>query len=120
MQFKKVASGGGQPMKIYKTGGLATATGPAWLDGTTQHPEAVLNALQTEHFIKFTNALDKMYGNGVPVAGGGTVNIDNISFNVDSMSSPEDGERAFNMFVDKFKEIGNQTGIKINSFKNTL
>jgi hypothetical protein len=36
------------------------------------------------------------------------------------MSSPEDGEKAFNMFVDKFKEIGNQTGLKINSFKNTV
>lgn len=105
----------------YKKGGFADYTGPAWLDGTKQHPEAVLNALQTEHFIKFTNALDNMYGvSGNPVNNTSSINIESIAFNVDSMSSPEDGERAFNMFVNKFKEIGNQTGIKINSFKNTL
>ena len=34
--------------------------------------------------------------------------------------SPEDGEAAFNMFVNKFKEIGSQSGIKIDSFKNRL
>ena len=104
----------------YARGGLATQTGPAWLDGTVKQPEAVLNALQTEHFIKFTNALDNLYGNGNQTTNTSSVNIENIEFKVNSMSSPEDGERAFNMFVDKFKEIGNQTGIKINSFKNTL
>lgn len=107
-------------MKVYKAGGLAYNTGPAWLDGTISKPEAVLNSLQTEHFIKFTNALDKLFANGNINNSTSSVNIDNISFNVESMSSPEDGEAAFNMFVDKFKEIGNQTGIKINSFKNTL
>ena len=90
------------------------------MDGSKEHPEAVLNALQTEHFIKFTNALDNLFSTGNPTTNNSSVNIDNISFNVESMSSPEDGEAAFNMFVNKFKEIGNQTGIKINSFKNTL
>ena len=110
----------GLQLRRYALGGLVGTTGPAWLDGTTQHPEAVLNALQTEHFIKFTNALDNIYGNGNPTTNNSSVNIENISFNVDSMSSAEDGEEAFNMFVNKFKEIGNQTGIKINTFKNTL
>lgn len=104
----------------YKKGGFADYTGPAWLDGTKQHPEAVLNALQTEHFIKFTNALDNMFSNGNTTNTSSSINIENISFNVESMSSPEDGEAAFNMFVNKFKEIGSQTGIKMNSFKNTL
>lgn len=105
----------------YKNGGFADFTGPAWLDGTKDRPEAVLNALQTEHFIKFTNVLDKMFGSNSGMnTNTGTVNIDNIQFHVDSMSSPEDGEKAFNVFVNKFKEIGNQTGIKINTFKNTL
>lgn len=106
----------------YATGGLATNTGPAWLDGTKQNPELVLNTLQTKHFIDFVGIMDKMYSNVNPVGIGGNnaVTIGAIEFQVDSMSSPEDGEKAFNMFVDKFKEIGNQTGIKINSFKNTL
>ena len=112
--------GWGKSGTKYATGGFVNFTGPAWLDGTAQHPEAVLNALQTEHFIKFTNALDNIYGGSGQTTNTSSVNIENISFNVDSMSSPEDGEKAFNVFVNKFKEIGNQTGIKINSFKNTL
>ena len=103
-----------------KEGGFADFTGLAWMDGTPSKPEAVLNALQTEHFIKFTNALDNMFGSGNITNTSGSVSIGNISFNVESMSSPEDGEKAFNAFVNKFKEIGSQTGIKINSFKNTL
>ena len=31
----------------FKTGGLADYTGPAWLDGTKNKPESVLNAEQT-------------------------------------------------------------------------
>ena len=112
--------GWGKSGTKYKDGGFAYHTGPAWLDGTASKPEAVLNALQTEHFIKFTNALDNLYGNGNQTTNTSSVNIENIEFKVNSMSSPEDGEKAFNMFVNKFKEIGNQTGIKINSFKNTL
>ena len=112
--------GWGKSETRYKDGGFAYHTGPAWLDGTSSRPEAVLNALQTEHFIKFTNALDNMFGNGNSTNTSSSINIENISFNVESMSSPEDGEAAFNMFVNKFKEIGNQTGIRMNSFKNTL
>lgn len=110
----------GKALSKYKTGGFADFTGPAWLDGTPERPEAVLNALQTEHFIKFTNALDNMFGNGNVSNATSTVSIDTISFNVESMSSPEDGEAAFNMFVNKFKEIGSQSGIKIDSFKSRL
>lgn len=106
--------------KGYKTGGIADFTGPAWLDGTPQKPEAVLNALQTQHFMKFTNALDHMYGQMGGPATANSIMIDTISFNVDSMSSREDGEAAFDAFVNKFKEIGSQRGMKINNFKNIL
>ncbi len=104
----------------YKQGGFADFTGPAWLDGTPQKPEAVLNALQTEHFIKFTNALDNMYGQMGGTSTANSIVIDTISFNVDSMSSAQDGEAAFDAFVNKFKEIGSQRGMKINNFKNIL
>lgn len=104
----------------YATGGFANFTGPAWLDGTPQKPEAVLNALQTEHFIRFTDALDKLTSGTYNTNSNSSVNIDSIQFNVESMSSVEDGEKAFDAFVNKFKEIGNQKGISISSFKNTL
>lgn len=110
----------GKKLTAFRRGGFANYTGPAWLDGTPQHPEAVLDALQTEHFIKFTNALDKLTSGTYNNASNSSISVGNISFNVESMSSPEDGEKAFNMFVDKFKEIGNRTGIKVDTFKNTL
>ena len=103
-------------------GGMLRETGPIWVDGTYSNPEAVLTALQTKHFINFAESLDKMYNNHQMAMDftGGSVNIGSIEFNVESMSSVEDGERAFTMFVDKFKEIGDRTGIRINTFKNTL
>ena len=64
--------------------------------------------------------LDNMYGQMGGPSTANSIMIDTISFNVDSMSSPEDGEAAFDAFVNKFKQIGSQRGIKINNFKNIL
>lgn len=38
-------------VSAYKTGGLADFTGPAWLDGTKNKPELVLNAQDTENIL---------------------------------------------------------------------
>lgn len=113
-------AGFGKGGNKYAHGGFIDYTGPAWVDGSYSHPEAVLNALQTEHFIKFTNALDNMYGQMGGTSTANSIMIDTISFNVDSMSSRADGEAAFDAFVNKFKEIGSQRGMKINNFKNIL
>lgn len=40
------------PSAIYKTGGIADFTGPAWLDGTPTQPELVLNAEDTQNMLK--------------------------------------------------------------------
>lgn len=96
----------------YKKGGMVYSTGPAWLDGTSSHPEAVLNAMQTKAFLSFTDDLAALRAEGA-VSTNSSVVIDNISFNVESMSSVADGERAFNAFVDKFKEIGAKQGISV-------
>jgi hypothetical protein len=100
-------------LKAYANGGLADFTGPAWLDGTKTAPEAVLNAAQTKAFLKLADHLDMFDTEG----GAGNVVIENISFNVDSMSSVEDGEKAFDAFVNKFKEIGKQKGVSINTMR---
>lgn len=110
-------------LKKNAKGGMLRETGPVWVDGTYDNPEAVLTALQTKHFINFAESLDKMYSstNGANMSyTGGNVTIGSIEFNVDSMSSVEDGRDAFAAFVDEFKKIGDRTGIKINTFKNTL
>jgi hypothetical protein len=42
----------------YKTGGVVGFTGPAWLDGTPEKPEMVLNQNQTEDMFSTIDALD--------------------------------------------------------------
>ena len=96
----------------YKKGGMVYGTGPAWLDGTSSQPEAVLDAMQTKAFVAFTDDLAALRAEG-GVSTNSSVVIDNISFNVESMSSVADGEKAFNAFVDKFKEIGAKQGISV-------
>ena len=99
-------------MKKYASGGMAYHTGPAWLDGTASQPEAVLSSLQTKAFLSFTDSLAALRTEGnIPT--NSSITIDSISFNVESMSSIADGEKAFNTFVDKFKEIGAKQGISI-------
>ena len=102
----------GETYKAFKTGGLADFTGPAWLDGTASQPEAVLNAMQTKAFLSFTDDLAALRAEG-GASTSSSITIDNISFNVESMSSVADGEKAFNAFVDKFKEIGAKQGISV-------
>ena len=97
---------------VFAKGGMADFTGPAWLDGTKQHPEAVLNAMQTKAFLSFTDDLAALRTEG-GLSTNSSVVIDNISFNVESMSSVADGEKAFDAFVGKFKEIGAKQGISV-------
>ena len=102
----------GLQIEKYKKGGMVYGTGPAWLDGTSTHPEAVLNAMQTKAFLSFTDDLAALRAEGT-MSTNSSIVIDNISFNVESMSSVADGEKAFNAFVDKFKEIGAKQGISV-------
>ena len=45
------------PSTKYKTGGLNTQTGPAWLDGTFTKPELVLNSKDTANFLELRDLL---------------------------------------------------------------
>ena len=101
----------------YASGGMNYKTGLAWLDGTRSNPEAVLNSAQTKAFLSFTDDLAALRASGA-ITNNSNVIIDTISFNVESMSSPEDGEKAFDAFVDRFKQIGAKQGISINGTAN--
>ena len=104
-------------MKHYASGGMNYKTGLAWLDGTRSNPEAVLNAAQTKAFLSFTDDLAALRASGA-ITNNSNVVIDTISFNVESMSSPEDGEKAFDAFVNRFKQIGAKQGISVNGTAN--
>ena len=92
----------------YATGGFADFTGPAWLDGTKKRPEAVLNALQTQHFIKFIDVLDTLFSGHAtsfttPIrqAQSEAQTMYNINITVDQMSSDYDVDRMIERMEEK-------------------
>ena len=80
---------------VYKTGGLADFTGPAWLDGTKTKPEYVLNADQTERFFSLVDVLEGLDANEKPSQSTQEVTVD-IDINVEKISSDYDVEQMAN------------------------
>lgn len=52
-------------VKAYKTGGIVDETGMAWLDGTKQNPEMVLNAQDTQNFLELNDYLRTLSSQGL-------------------------------------------------------
>ena len=76
----------------YKTGGLASFTGPAWLDGTPSKPEYVLNAAQTERFFSLIDVLESFNkSDSTPVKSGD--NYFDIEINVEKLENDYDVEQ---------------------------
>jgi hypothetical protein len=82
--------------KVYKTGGLADFTGPAWLDGTKSRPELVLNQRDTQNFIQLKDILSSIFahglGNSTSTENNGDVTYD-IDINVESIGSDYDVDK---------------------------
>lgn len=76
----------------YKKGGLANFTGPAWLDGTTSHPEMVLNARDTANFIQLKDVLSDVCrsAGAITPQNESTQNTFDININVDKIDSDYD------------------------------
>lgn len=88
-------------VKKYLEGGMATSTGPAWLDGTPQRPERVLSPYQTELFESMIKTLHEIRVMRVPSAGVQPIlpeaqqpsyHIDNITVQVQHLESDADYE----------------------------
>lgn len=107
-------------IKRYATGGLSSSAGLAWLDGTPDKPEYVLNAQQTESFLTLTDILsDIMTGRDFSQASGSTpsdVNL-NIAVNVDHINSDYDVERLANQLKDEIVSSMNYRNVNNLSFK---
>lgn len=79
------------PNAIYKKGGLADFTGPAWLDGTKSKPELVLNAQDTQNFIALKDVLsDLMSSNFSSNTPKGGDNYYEVNIQVDELSNDYD------------------------------
>ena len=102
----------------FSTGGLATSTGPAWLDGTPQEPEYVLNARQTDAFLKLADVLPSVMGNnsssGVNNTFGATTF--NLSVNVDKIASDYDVDHMCDLIKEKLYDSGSYRNVNSLSF----
>ena len=77
----------------FASGGLTTKTGLAWLDGTASEPEYVLNARQTEAFLRLAEVLPAMFANGgVTNTIGGNVYLE-LTMNVGEIANDYDVDR---------------------------
>lgn len=87
----------------YATGGLATHTGPAWLDGTPTKPELVLNAQDTKNFIALKDVLSHAVNSADSTSQENAVY--DIDINVDHINSDYDvdkiAKRVQNIIVEK-------------------
>ena len=79
----------------YKKGGLADFTGPAWLDGTKTRPEMVLNAQDTENFIKLKDTLSSLR-KITPSSSINSNDIININIDVKEIANDYDVDQMIN------------------------
>ena len=84
-------------VKKFKFGGLASYTGPAWMDGTPSKPELVLNATDTKNFIALKDILSEAAKRGAfsrkeENISQGDMTFD-ININVDKIDSDYDVDK---------------------------
>ena len=101
----------------YATGGLADSTGLAWLDGTAQEPEYVLNARQTDAFLKLADVLPSMM-NGISTNMSNTFGSTylNVSVNLESVSPDYDVDRMVDLIKDRLYDTGSYRNVNSLSF----
>ena len=105
-------------MKVkYATGGLADSTGLAWLDGTPQEPEYVLNARQTDAFLKLADVLPSMMNGASTITSNtfGSTYV-NLSVNLESVSPDYDVDRMVDLVKDKLYDSGSYRNNNVLSF----
>lgn len=117
-----------QTIAAYARGGYVYSTGPAWLDGSRENPEAVLNPYQTKLFESMIKSLEQMSRIQVPSMpsfegmdfGGENISVGDIIVNVDNLDTDDDYETLAQKVSDILMErIGRTTvvgGLRINSY----
>jgi hypothetical protein len=106
-------------VKQYKTGGLVNSTGPAWLDGTKSAPEYVLNARQTEAFLRLAEVLPNIISKSSSTSiNQNPTNIElNIEMKVDKISSDYDVDKIADRVKNIIYNVGSYRNVNTLSLK---
>ena len=101
-------------LSAYKTGGLATQTGLAWLDGTKSRPELVLNARDTENFIQLKDVLSDLLRGGSTTSNIPTSGDNYFSITVQAeIANDYDVERLTKKIKDEIYKDGSYRGVNV-------
>lgn len=99
---------------VYKTGGLATQTGLAWLDGTKSRPELVLNARDTENFIQLKDVLSDLLRGGSTTSNTTTSGDNYFNITVQAeIANDYDVERLTKKIKDEIYKDGSYRGVNV-------
>ena len=101
-------------LSAYKTGGLATQTGLAWLDGTKSRPELVLNARDTENFIQLKDVLSDLLRSGSTTSNITTSGDNYFNITVQAeIANDYDVERLTKKIKDEIYKDGSYRGVNV-------
>ena len=105
-------------MQAYASGGLASFTGPAWLDGTPSKPERILSPVQTELFDKMVSNLESLRAynttNNAIVGASSAVNVANVAITVGNLETDQQFMDAGMAFAKELKAAIKERGLNIN------
>ena len=96
----------------YATGGLADFAGLAYLDGSPSEPEYVLNARQTDAFLKLADVLPSMMGSGASAQTNtfGSTYI-TMPVTLESVNPDYDVDRMVDLLKDKLYDVGSYRNV---------
>lgn len=110
------------PTPVYKVayakGGLVDYTGPAWVDGTPQRPEAFLNPTDTQRIAQAAQLLSDLpylgnnFGNSTVSSNVGDTNIQ-VHINIDSISSDYDVDQMINRVRQEIVSVAQPIGTSV-------
>ena len=106
-------------IKKYRAGGLASYTGPAWVDGTPSRPEAFLNAEDTARIGEAANifaSLASLGTNGTLSSGlSQTIGDTNAQINiyVESIATPDQVDYLINRMKEEIVDTANPIGTSV-------
>ena len=104
-------------MKGWASGGIVSHTGFGLLHGTASEPEYVLNARQTDAFLKLADVLPSMM-NGASTTTSNTFGATyvNLSVNLESVSPDYDVDRMVDLVKDRLYDAGSYRNVNSLSF----
>lgn len=105
--------------KPYATGGIVDYTGLAMVHGSSNKPEAFLNANQTAMFTNLAKNLEHYYSNsrvgGNELSKQEAVNIDAINVNVNGVLNADNVQQTANDLATAIKDSLRRTGLSLNT-----